>query len=724
MKLAIEKTVMLVGGGPKAILATDSAATMSPKTPQAGLANVLRLPEQLPILLAGPIVRRLESTKATIWLLTSVDVRVRGMLLPAGKTEVLATTTATSTKLGDRMFMHMATFEKASGFPRGTLMAYQFAFDFVKLTPGIAGFTGGNALLNPEEIAYGESSLPTFFLPASGGGYLRALHGSCRKLHGPGADAASGFEDILKKHADDVALRPSALFLTGDQIYADDVHEELIDDISNLGRTLLGWDETIPDPGGGIKRVIEFRSGMRTMVRKCGFSADMDVCGNHLLGFGEFAAMYILAWCPEIWEWQRFRRSASLPGFNRPPLARAMRRVMANIPCYMMFDDHEITDDWNVNSKWDRDTKDDKTAQRIIANGLAAYWIFQGAGNDPGKHAEPAAAIKSYLDNRGSQAETFEKKLLDFHDWHYTAPTTIPAVVLDTRTRRQFIQASGDEDAPGVLNPPPWLMSESAMKSLEETINSCAGGEQDPILIVSPTPVLGYFPAEKGAEWKANLRSSKNAVNLSKDPEAWMHNAGGYIRLMKALARSGRRRFMILSGDVHYGFTASASCWVRTPEVSAEILIVQATSSALRNETEGINRALLIAGEIVNKLPSGPYGSAIGLLAEKFAKSGEHYRVGHFAKKGYELDWTEAPLVDWNLLPKNWEVLIRWKFEPMEGLHTIIDNNAGSIYVDQTLVQHKLRKDSLSVQASVVWGEIDHVIETLPNANRILRKDA
>ena len=29
--------------------------------------------------------------------------------------------------------------------------------------------------------------------------------------------------------------------------------------------------------------------------------------------------------------------------------ARSARRSLANIPTYMIFDDHEVTDDWNLN---------------------------------------------------------------------------------------------------------------------------------------------------------------------------------------------------------------------------------------------------------------------------------------------------------------------------------------------------------------------------------------
>jgi hypothetical protein len=62
---------------------------------------------------------------------------------------------------------------------------------------------------------------------------------------------------------------------------------------------------------------------------------------------------------------------------------KAFRRVMANTATYMLCDDHEITDDWNLDQEWEDATKKNPMARRIIANGLAAYWGFQAWGNDP-----------------------------------------------------------------------------------------------------------------------------------------------------------------------------------------------------------------------------------------------------------------------------------------------------------------------------------------------------
>ena len=60
-----------------------------------------------------------------------------------------------------------------------------------------------------------------------------------------------------------------------------------------------------------------------------------------------------------------------------------VRRVLANIPSYMVFDDHEITDDWNLTPKWAKQTRASALGRAVIRNGLAAGTLFQSWGNDP-----------------------------------------------------------------------------------------------------------------------------------------------------------------------------------------------------------------------------------------------------------------------------------------------------------------------------------------------------
>src|SRR6185503_12645080 len=151
-----------------------------------------------------------------------------------------------------------------------------------------------------------------------------------------------------------------------------------------------------------------------------------------------------------------------------------VRRALANVPTYMIFDDHEITDDWFLNPTWRDRALTSPLGSAIIRNGMLAYGLFQGWGNDPVKY-EPitGATTKQPHEQLLEQATKFmpagatpgpnaaaarevERLLgLDLRNevkldgtftetnpplkWNYTVPgQKHDVIVLDCRTRRSF----------------------------------------------------------------------------------------------------------------------------------------------------------------------------------------------------------------------------------------------------------------------------------------------
>jgi hypothetical protein len=78
---------------------------------------------------------------------------------------------------------------------------------------------------------------------------LRIVHGSCREPHGEGQDVLAVVDSLIASNPTDALARPHQLFLTGDQIYADDVAEPLLRELTATGDLALGWDEPLPLPG-------------------------------------------------------------------------------------------------------------------------------------------------------------------------------------------------------------------------------------------------------------------------------------------------------------------------------------------------------------------------------------------------------------------------------------------------------------------------------------------
>ena len=73
------------------------------------------------------------------------------------------------------------------------------------------------------------------------------------------------------------------------------------------------------------------------------------------------------------------RHATQLTTFERG-LAK-VRRVLANVPTYMIFDDHDLTDDWNLNPIWYDRVMATSLGTATLRNGLVAYALFQDWGN-------------------------------------------------------------------------------------------------------------------------------------------------------------------------------------------------------------------------------------------------------------------------------------------------------------------------------------------------------
>lgn len=442
-------------------------------------------------------------------------------------------------------------------------------------------------LSDKNSIVYAQSGVPLPTLYLKGGDTaINLLHGSCRKLHGKGEDCLVAADELISSTFLDLKKRPSALFLTGDQIYADDVADPLIHDLTQLGIDLLGWEERL---GGIGKRLTEIQIGERqSLVEKyAGFTSPS--ASNHLLSFGEFASMYLLAWNVENWP-DRFADITTIPRESRKRYGAqvrqlektrqdlpAVRRLLANIPTYMIFDDHEITDDWNITREWHENVRSSNLGKQVVANGLAAYWAFQGWGNDPALYNEDfIGKIVDYFGKNGKANEAeknaFEDQLWGFHGWAYSAPASMHTIVTDCRTQRHYDSKDG----------PPQLLSSEGLRLILKAAQESNFKKGDPIIIVSPTPVFGFLLIE--ALQKA---ASKITGVYKLDLETWYANESGLLNFLSFILQTIEPSHCIfLSGDVHYGFTISAVFALLQTENGEDehvrMSITQLNSSALK----------------------------------------------------------------------------------------------------------------------------------------------
>jgi hypothetical protein len=562
----------------------------------------------LPFVLAGPILRRVEPVRVVVWLATSRQARVRLEVRGGGgQGDLLGAGTAESVQVGQRLFVHLvAATPLADAFLAGELLGYD-----VEAMPD-SGSGGGRLaelgmLGDPGSIAYPGLRLPTFVLAPADDASLGVLHGSCRLLHGEGEDAMLCADELLAACAQDLARRPRALFLTGDQIYADDVAGPLVGHVRQVATALMGPADERSMPG--CPPLSQVPLGGRTELaaeraRLTGPNVD-----NHLLTFGEFAAMYLTAWNERTWPERLPAAEQALDAGNSPRGLRARRRyeqqarnlerarsalpatrrVLANVPTYMIFDDHDVTDDWNLTREWREAVAASPTGRRFVANALAAYWLFQAWGNDPDSFDDALkGTVAGFLvGERSVSAAKFEDRLWSFDRWSYAVPTTPPAVVLDTRTQRSYDSERG---AARLLGPGE---QRRVLRLAREARAADRGDPHSPLVLISPVPVYGLELQERRQKFLADKVGPYEI-----DFEAWHSNLQGLVDFMRMLTEELSPTWcLLLSGDVHYGCNVQAGFWLE----GRSLPLAQVVSSSLKHSGRLSRAGIELLGRIVSR---------------------------------------------------------------------------------------------------------------------------
>jgi hypothetical protein len=739
-------------------------------TPQSSDTEERKGSSQLPTLLAGPILRRVEQNQVCIWIACSkaVDIRAEVFLLSDLEKKTNSNSiqsdnndqtisikpiglgSAQSIRLGEDLYIglvivHPIQPEKESNrslndikirFPTDELLAYDIEVTYCinsnqqKKKERLKDFgllSGKNAIVYKSSLENHNNNkeenicLPTFFIPGQDNTLpLNLLYGSCRKLHGKEEDCLAIADEIISNSVKDLNKRPSALFLTGDQIYADDVSDVLIKYLTQFSVRLLGWEEQI---SGVDKKLTDIPIGERQQLVQELAKFTSETAGNHLLSFGEFAAMYLVAWNVENWPAEKyktelFKKTVSqkeqkniqmqIENLERARKALpAIRRVLANIPTYMICDDHDITDDWNITKEWAESVKASVCGRQIVANGLAAYWAFQAWGNNPDLYNEDyIRVITGYLGKNGNitndEKRAFENYIWNFHGWTFDVPTNPPTIFLDCRTQRQYHSFRG----------PPQLINKEGLQSILRTVEHANYESGRPIILVSPTPVFGFELAENLQEYLA----SKSSI-YKWDLETWAANEKGFVQFLSFIIHNLRPRHCIfLSGDVHYGFTISATFTLFSQREKngkkeggeekrdhSSMNIIQLTSSALKTTSLGkeilLNEVLGHFRQLFASRHSVRIGWNDALLKPKKLKDqdSDPYTIIHGLKHNSHIvkEKEEEQQLQHSTLSPDWIESRSILKASGSGISSLIiaDNNLGlvSVYGDRyKMLSHKL----------------------------------
>ncbi|MDQ3532045.1 MAG: hypothetical protein M3456_06680 [Actinomycetota bacterium] len=565
--------------------------------------------------LAGPILRRADQARVCIWLATAEPASVEADIFAfeaagaAGAVDAsdsglkkVGSGGAETAQLGPRLYIHLIkVMPETASFPADELLAYDVAIQTGGGAPRRLrdlGLVGG-----ANSVAYGDLPLPTFFI-RSETPTLHVLHGSCRLLHGKGEDSLVAADEIIARYARDPLERPSSLFLTGDQIYADEVAGPLTAHVRELGTELLGEGDPTSVPGVPNLSGIPIYGRQETASEVAKFTSDK--AANHLMSFGEFAAMNLVAWNEANWPKQWPAVSEAVTGENGgrlvtlrtrrkyrseiEDLERArtalpkVRRVLANVPTYMICDDHDVTDDWNLTARWQEQVRDSVAGRRIVSNAIATFWAFQAWGNDPDAFDDSfKSTVTGFMTGDKSVDDaSFDSAMWSFDRWSYCVPTEPPTIVLDTRSQRTFDSPEGAARLVG-----------GGMERVVELSRQCGYRPGHPLVLVSAVPAFGLELQERRQKFLVDKLGPYEI-----DFEAWHSNLAGMIEFMHLLIeRLGVRQCVVLSGDVHYGLNSRATFSIGDNTLD----ICQLVSSSQKHSGELSKIALNLLGRLVSK---------------------------------------------------------------------------------------------------------------------------
>jgi len=582
LRLTADDSVLVVNGDMSLV---DRAAAMS----------------GLPAVFLGPILRRVTPDRFVAQLAVRAPADVALTLMPESAPAQTMTLKPGDDGLrvlaaGARLFYLLIDVAVPDRLPTGRWIDYRIA---LRLADDPSGAWVDHSDWAPD-IAYPGRATPGFRLCARVGALL---HGSCRKPHHPSGDGLAAADRLLAEKRTAGAPGadwPALLAMTGDQVYLDDVAgpmlraihrvigalglpEERFDTIENT--VLNGADELYAHKHGYYRReaLLPRTEDRRAVwevvfagVRKPVFTA--DAAHNHVMTLAETLAMYLLVWSPALWDGLDLTPPPGLApehakryAAEAPAIARfvedlpAVRRLLAHIPTAMIFDDHDVTDDWNLNRDWEETAYENPFSRRVIGNALIGYLIHQGWGNAPENFGDDLfAQVEAALAAPGSDAhDRAIDTLVDLEAWDYQWPTEPPLVVLDTRTRRWRSETNGQK--------PSGLLDWEAVTDFQRAIR-----DREAVIVVSAAPIFGVKLIE-------TIQRAFTFIGkpLMVDAEYWMAHPGTAEAVLNVFRhRKTPDRFTILSGDVHYSFVYDVELRGRRRGPD----IWQICSSGLRNE--------------------------------------------------------------------------------------------------------------------------------------------
>jgi hypothetical protein len=404
---------------------------------------------------------------------------------------------------------------------------------------------------------------------------LRLLFGSCRAAapHIPpfslsATQSSQGLGvDSLRAHGVRMKEQPASawpelLLLLGDQVYA---------------------DEPSPQTASRLRRRWKQHSARTRKGRP----------KNIVQGFEDYTSLYRESWQSDVERW-----------------------VFSVVPSAMIFDDHDMVDDWNISARWVQEMRAKPWWEEHMVGALVSYWIYQHLGNLSPAIIRSEGMLAKVMEARDGKAILCE--------WALESERFTP---IEGGYRFSFVRDLGrtrivvlDCRNARVLEP------HRAMLGVEEWawFDRTCRAETDHLLIGASVPVMvpgGLHGLQiwnaalcEGA-WGGLVARLSERIRRFLDLEDWPafeHSFAQMLALIGEIATGTGSSsgitppavVAVLSGDIHFSYVAVVSY---PPQPPARSRVYQLVSSPIRNtlslnERRAMNFGMGKAGWTIGRL--------------------------------------------------------------------------------------------------------------------------
>src|SRR4051794_4503288 len=332
---------------------------------------------------------------------------------------------------------------------------------------------------------------------------------------------------------------PGALLMLGDQIYADEVEPETVKFI-----------EARRDPAVPPHR--------------------------ELGGFEEYTRSYAVSW-------------------GDPPI----RWLLSTVPSAMVFDDHDVIDDWNTSRRWLERTRAQGWWDERIVGAFSSYWLYQHLGNLPPESLEKDptyAAVRAEEDGEEVLREFAWRadRTVNSTQWSFCRDLGAARLIMvDSRAGRIL-----DPERREMVDDDEWAFIE----------RHATEHRHDHVLIGTSLPWLmapGMHHLEAWSEavgegaWGSWPARRAEALREALDLEHWAAFGDSWRRLTDLVERIAAGRdgtppatIVALSGDVHHAYLAEVA-FRHGSGVRSKVY--QAVCSPFRNPLDARERRVIKA---------------------------------------------------------------------------------------------------------------------------------